>query len=122
MRRETAVANGKRSPGPELKHGFASNAGRIPEYDVWRSMRQRCSESAHGEDRANYYERGLRVCDAWQASFEAFIRDMGRRPSPRHSLDRIDNSKGYSPENCRWSTPTEQANNRRPRRTKEVSK
>ena len=53
------------------------------------------------------------MCDEWKESFEAFYRDMGPRPSNEHSIDRKDNSKGYSKDNCRWATKKEQNNNRR---------
>lgn len=58
-----------------------------------------------------YLNKNTEVCDRWR-SFNNFLEDMGKKPSPQHSLDRIDNSKGYSKENCRWASPTEQIDNR----------
>lgn len=61
-------------------------------------------------DRAHrYIERGITVCDRWRV-YENFLADMGRRPSPKHSLDRIDTDGNYEPGNCRWATNVEQAN------------
>lgn len=56
------------------------------------------------------------MCQRWQDSFDNFIADMGPKPTPQHSLDRINNDKGYSPDNCRWATTAEQASNKRPRK------
>ncbi len=82
------------------------------EYQVWSTMKTRCN--APGS--AKYYmygARGIKVCQRWENSFSAFSEDMGPRPTPQHSIDRIDNSCGYSPDNCRWATNSQQQRNMR---------
>lgn len=73
----------------------------------------RCCVSSHGATYANYGGRGIKVCDRWLNSFEAFVQDMGERPTPKHSIDRINNDGHYEPGNCRWATSKQQANNKR---------
>lgn len=76
------------------------------EYVSWSNARERCRRAK------NYSGRGIRMCDEW-ATFEVFLKDMGRKPSPGHSLDRINNDGNYEPGNCRWATTSEQNINRR---------
>lgn len=85
---------------------------RDPEYQVWNQMKFRCSNpNATGYE--NYGGRGISVCAEWISSFDAFLRDMGPRPSKQHTLDRIDVNKGYEPGNCRWATQKVQSRNTR---------
>lgn len=94
-------------------HGCSAGGERHAEYRIWSSMKSRCTNTAHRQF-TDYGGRGIRVCEAWADSFEAFFADMGPRPSAHHSLDRFPNNDGnYEPGNCRWATPVQQARNRR---------
>lgn len=110
----------KEAPFPTwlVKHGESYSR----EYACWRSMWDRCTNP-----KINGYQyygaRGISVCDRWKV-FENFLADMGRRPSPRHSIDRKDNNGDYEPSNCRWATASEQQRNKgpyRPRRPRAIA-
>jgi len=82
-----------------------------PEYEAWCNIVQRCSNKNH--PCYEYYGgRGIVLCAAWR-DYTVFIKDVGRRPSPKHSIERIDNDKSYEPSNVRWATRGEQMRNTR---------
>lgn len=89
---------------------------RHPLYCIWRGMFRRCSGKPRGC--GTYKSKGITVCSRWSlgedglTAFECFIADMGPRPTPHHSLDRIDNDGDYEPSNCRWATAKEQQRNK----------
>lgn len=98
---------------PHLKHGHTVGRNFSVEYKAWQSMLHR----VRGDDprhKIRYVDRGIKACDRWLGSegFENFLADMGPKPSPKHTLDRINNDGGYEPGNCRWATWAVQRRNR----------
>lgn len=83
-----------------------------PEYVNWCQMKQRCFDTK-SPNYKNYGAKGITVCPQWINDYAQFLTDVGRRPTPKHSLDRWPNQKGnYEPSNCRWATSQEQNRNR----------
>ncbi len=88
---------------------------KTPEYRVWAAMIGRCHNPSD-KSYFNYGARGITVCDSWRRSFAAFIADVGYRPHRHLTLERRDNNRGYSPDNCHWATRAVQALNCRVRK------
>jgi len=93
-----------------VKHGHAFPGKMTKIYKIWRSMKRRCYDK--NNDNYSYYGgKGVVVCERWQ-KFKNFFLDMGNPPTEKHTIDRINNDRGYEPENCKWSTKQEQMQNR----------
>lgn len=95
----------------EAIHGHSRGGVKSPTYKTWESIKTRCNPN-NNTNNEHYADKGITVCDRWLESFENFLEDMGDKPSKDMSIDRIDNEKGYSKENCRWSTIEQQARNK----------
>ena len=106
LRNRTAVGCGCAVDNNGLRHGLH----RSPEYRAWNAMKDRCLNPKNKRYR-HYGGRGIKVCDSW-LKFENFYADMGPRPSPSLSIDRVNNDGNYEPGNCQWSTLEQQNNNR----------
>jgi hypothetical protein len=107
LQHENAKRFGDKSP---VKHG-ETRSGMTPEYRAWGDMRHRCRNPT-AKSFKWYGGRGIAVCERWD-DFRSFLADMGRKPGPEYSIDRIDNDGNYEPGNCRWATAKQQSNNHR---------
>lgn len=82
-----------------------------PEYKAWKAMKARCYAPCN-KHKGNYQAKGIEVCERWINSYENFLEDMGRKPTGKHTLDRINNNGNYEPNNCRWLLQEGQSRNR----------
>lgn len=99
-----------------IKHGYARGSGKVaPEYRIWVGIITRCT-NPKATSYPRYGGQGVTICDAWRNDFTVFYAELGPRPTPQHSIDRIDGHRGYESGNCRWATPKEQTANRRRRK------
>lgn len=96
-----------------ITHGFSKRSGITVEYTAWAAMKDRCYNRNNVKNYKDYGGRGIIVCDEWLHDFSKFLKDMGLKPTSKHSLDRKNVNGNYCKENCRWATQEEQANNTR---------
>ena len=102
-----------------VTHGEAHTKRASPEYRAWCAMKNRCNNPKQA-NYPYYGGRGIKICAAW-SRYEAFLSDMGRKPSPKHSLDRINVNGDYEPSNCRWADRYTQKTNRNVRRIEQFT-
>lgn len=110
-RTRVRLSGEKSRSGPDAeRHGMY----RTSEYAAWVNMLRRCTTGTktYAHMSARYGDRGITVCAAWRESFISFYEHIGPKPTPQHTLDRVDNDRGYEPGNVRWATRAEQARNR----------
>lgn len=108
------ISNKRKSCGcKRQKHGMSFS----PEYSSWKNMKGRCN-NANNNRFEHYGARGIKVCERWNDSFENFFTDMGEKPGPEFSIERVDVNGGYTPDNCIWGDPATQSRNKREQESK----
>lgn len=113
MKRRPSISCGcKKSETLSAQKSTKGGASKHPLWGCYNQMMARCNNPKNGAYE-NYGARGIVVCERWAESFWNFLEDMGDRPSKEHSIERKDNSLGYSPDNCIWETKSRQQFNRR---------
>lgn len=95
-----------------FKHGESQNLANTREYVAWAEIKRRCY-NVKSKSYPDYGGRGITMCERWLSSYANFLEDMGRKPTPGHSIERNDVNLGYQPDNCRWATRKEQNRNTR---------
>ncbi len=111
LRRGASISCGCYRKNARTTHGMTPKGARPQVYNAWAAALQRCYNPSV-RNFGRYGGRGITVCERWH-KFDNFLADMGEPPSPKHSLDRINNNGHYEPSNCRWATIETQANNTR---------
>lgn len=104
---QMATSNSTKGKGRGYRHGMRYTS----EYRTWQDIQRRCHDQSRS-DYSRYGGKGTVVCKRWRDSFLAFYEDMGPKPTPKHSIGRINNDGDYEPANCRWETAEQQANNK----------
>lgn len=102
----------KRTFGRERTRLPDSGRRKLPEYRIWAHIKGRCN-NPKTKCWKNYGGRGITICDRWLNNFDNFLEDMGKRPTPDHQIDRINNNGNYEPSNCRWVSQLQNARNKR---------
>ncbi|MCK1367625.1 hypothetical protein [Bradyrhizobium sp. 62] len=107
--------NAERMTKLAATHGHTKNGKLTSEYNSWRNMRDRCRYPT-SDNWLMYGGRGIKVCQRWDTSFDNFLEDMGLKPTPKHTIGRVDQDGDYEPSNCQWETVPQQNRNRRDNR------